>query len=123
MLSNNFKYLRSKSGLTQASFGEQHKLTRSAVDNYERAVAKPSHKIILSVAKRYGYSMEDLINKDLKKVKAGALEISIKSTHKKQADRDELVNELRSEIEWLRKNNDRLSELLEVMARSVMQAG
>ncbi|MCW3106309.1 MAG: transcriptional regulator [Segetibacter sp.] len=125
MLGNNLKHVRNKTGLSQKNFGEQFGLTRNQIDSYENGVAEPSLKSMLKIAKKCGYTIEDLISKNVKRLPANTnvvdKEVVTRTKQNVLSKNEEVVTELRSQIIWLRQNNDRLSGLLETVARSAIR--
>lgn len=66
---NNIKYLRKKSGITQAGLAEQVGKKHTSVGNWETGFNEPSLTDLLKIADIFGVSVDDLLKSDYAKGK------------------------------------------------------
>jgi transcriptional regulator with XRE-family HTH domain len=76
IVSNNIKYLRKLSGLTQEQFASKIDIKRSLLGAYEEARANPNLANLENMASAFGISVDNLLRSDLKQ-SAEKQEISI----------------------------------------------
>lgn len=69
IVSNNIKYLRRLNGLTQEQFARRIGIKRPSVGAYEEARAHPPYDTLISMAKLFGVTIDQLIKSDLRKVR------------------------------------------------------
>ena len=69
IVSNNIKYLRRLNGLTQEQFARRIGIKRPSVGAYEEARAHPPYDTLISMAKFFGVTIDQLIKSDLRKVR------------------------------------------------------
>lgn len=69
IVSNNIKYLRRLNGLTQEQFARRIGIKRPSVGAYEEARAHPPYDTLISMAKLFGVTIDQLIKTDLRKVR------------------------------------------------------
>lgn len=118
MISENIKFLRQYSGLSQAEFGKKFKLTRGMVDSYERNVAAPSAATVKEIADHYNLSLDTIHDKDIK-ANPGLMFanngindlLNVKESDLLKA-KDELIKELRQHIKYLQAQNETLNGML-----------
>jgi phage repressor protein C with HTH and peptisase S24 domain len=67
-LKENFKFLRSKSGLNQAQLSISLGFSRGAWNNYETGKSKPSLDDFIKISKHFGYSTSQILDIDLNNV-------------------------------------------------------
>ncbi len=65
----NLAYLRQTKGLTQSEFGEIIGKKKSVVSQYEKGESEPGIAVIKKLAKYFGLSYSDLMDKDLSTTK------------------------------------------------------
>ena len=103
MLHTNLKFLRNSQRLTQEKWGALFGITRGMVDSYERNAATPSPALLAKVANRYEISIDSLLEKDF--AKNPTLIYAKTNTEIKSPlieAKDELIQELKEEIKFLR---------------------
>jgi transcriptional regulator with XRE-family HTH domain len=105
-LHTNLKFLRKQTKDSQEAFGKLFNLTRGQVDSYERKVATPKTELIGKIAAHYKTTIEVLMTKDLVK-NPGLLHAA--GEHDGEG---ELIAELRNQIAYLQKQNEKLTGLL-----------
>ena len=66
-LSNNLRYLRSKSKLSQQRLANILDLSRSQIASYEAGIAEPNTKSLMNLSKFFGVLLHELIEMDLEK--------------------------------------------------------
>ena len=66
-LSENIKYLRTKSGATQKDYAKAFGVNRDNIASYERGTS-PKLEFLQKLVNFYHISMEDLVNSDLKSI-------------------------------------------------------
>ena len=66
---SNLKHLRKTKEWTQEDFAEKLKIKRSLLGAYEEGRAKPNYDVVVTIAKIFGVTMEQLITKNLEKYK------------------------------------------------------
>ena len=69
IVSNNVKYLRRLNGLTQEQFARRIGIKRPSVGAYEEARAHPPYDTLITMAKLFGVTVDQLIKSDLRKVR------------------------------------------------------
>ncbi len=69
IVSNNVKYLRRLNGLTQEQFARRLGIKRPSVGAYEEARAHPPYDTLISMAKLFSVTVDQLIKTDLRKVR------------------------------------------------------
>jgi transcriptional regulator with XRE-family HTH domain len=69
IVSNNIKYLRRLNGMTQEQFARRIGIKRPSVGAYEEARAHPPYDTLISMAKLFGVTIDQLIKSDLRKVR------------------------------------------------------
>ena len=69
IVSNNIKYLRRLNGLTQEQFARRIGIKRPSVGAYEEARAHPPYDTLISMAKLFSVTVDQLIKTDLRKVR------------------------------------------------------
>lgn len=65
MISDNLKYLRTKSQLSQQALSESLNIPRTTLGDYERGKTEPNISMLLKFSKVFDVSVDDLISKDL----------------------------------------------------------
>ncbi|MBW3546467.1 MAG: XRE family transcriptional regulator [Bacteroidetes bacterium] len=76
LISENIKYLRKKTGLTQEQFAERINIKRSLVGAYEEGRADPRISNLIRMATVFGTSVDILINKDVSRLSEEELNVS-----------------------------------------------
>lgn len=66
ILTQNLRYLRSKTKLTQGAFARELGITRDGLNNIELGKVKPPLDFLLKVSDRYNYTIEFLITELVK---------------------------------------------------------
>ena len=66
-LSDNIRYIRLLSGKTQTEFAELVGATKDTLYTYEKGKAKPNELVLSKISKIAGVTLEQLLEKDLKK--------------------------------------------------------
>lgn len=69
LVSENIRYLRKLNGLTQEQFARRLGIKRSLVGAYEEARANPNPNNMISIAKAFNVSVENLQRHDLRKLR------------------------------------------------------
>ncbi|MCY7349717.1 MAG: helix-turn-helix domain-containing protein [Cytophagaceae bacterium] len=69
IVSNNIKYLRRLNGLTQEQFARRIGIKRPSIGAYEEARAHPPYDTLITMAKLFGVTVDQLIKTDLRKVR------------------------------------------------------
>lgn len=67
-LAQNLKYLRKKSGFSQAEIAENIGIPRTTLGDYERAHTQPSMEMLIKFASLFMVQIDDLLNLDLEKM-------------------------------------------------------
>lgn len=67
---SNLKFLRKSKEWTQEDFADKLKIKRSLLGAYEEGRAKPNYEVLVTIAKIFEVSLENLITKNLEKYKA-----------------------------------------------------
>ena len=95
-LSSNIKYLRKKSELSQAEFGQIFGASRGMIDTYETRRSQPTYETIRKIADYFKVSLDDLTDKDL------SLGYPMRIVEEKnEGVKDELIKILQKQIESL----------------------
>lgn len=81
-IGRNLKYLRKKSGLTQANIRSQLGITRSTWSNYENGITTPAIGDLISFSRHFGISLDELILHDL----SAKEPLPVKRKYGKEAD-------------------------------------
>lgn len=71
-LSDNLRYLRFKTQLSQQGVAEQLNITRARYSKYEEGASEPPYWLLLEISLYYDTSIDDLLKKDLRKLKYGS---------------------------------------------------
>lgn len=66
----NIRHLRIEKNLDQQMLGDQIGVSRDVVSSYERGKAVPKLETIMAICEYFKISIDDFINKDLRKVQA-----------------------------------------------------
>jgi len=69
LVSNNIKYLRKLNGLTQEQFSQRIGIKRSLLGAYEEARANPNWNTLITIAKLFNTSVDQLLKQDLRKIR------------------------------------------------------
>ena len=69
LVSNNIKYLRRMNGLTQEQFARKIGIKRSLLGAYEEGRANPNLDNLMSIAKVFGTSVDNLLQNDIRKLR------------------------------------------------------
>ena len=69
LVSNNIKYLRKLNGLTQEQFSQRVGIKRSLLGAYEEARANPNWNTLITIAKLFNTSVDQLLKQDLRKIR------------------------------------------------------
>ena len=69
LVSNNIKYLRKLNGLTQEQFSQRVGIKRSLLGAYEEARANPNWNTLITIAKLFSTSVDQLLKQDLRKIR------------------------------------------------------
>lgn len=67
LINRNIKHLRKREGLTQAAFAEDLGIKRSLLGAYEEGRARPNLTVQLAITKRFGISLDQLVQVDLER--------------------------------------------------------
>jgi transcriptional regulator with XRE-family HTH domain len=67
LINRNIKFLRKREGLTQAAFAEELGIKRSLLGAYEEGRARPNLTVQLAITKRFGLSLDQLVQVDLER--------------------------------------------------------
>jgi transcriptional regulator with XRE-family HTH domain len=67
--SKNLAFLRQSKGLSMAEMGEIIGMGKSIIGNYEKGTAEPSATTVLRIVQHFGITLQDLMERDLSKVK------------------------------------------------------
>lgn len=71
-LSENLRYLRFKTQLSQQGVADQLKITRARYSKYEEGASEPPYWLLIKISTYYDTSIDDLIKQDLRKLKYGS---------------------------------------------------
>ncbi|GAB3338907.1 hypothetical protein GCM10027299_51390 [Larkinella ripae] len=69
IVSNNIKYLRRLNGLTQEQFARRIGIKRSLLGAYEEARANPNLDNLMSIARAFNTTVDNLLKSDLRKIR------------------------------------------------------
>ena len=69
LVSNNIKYLRKLNGLTQEQFSQRIGIKRSLLGAYEEGRANPNWNTLITIAKQFNTSVDQLLKQDLRKIR------------------------------------------------------
>jgi transcriptional regulator with XRE-family HTH domain len=69
IVSNNIKYLRRLNGLTQEQFARRIGIKRSLLGAYEEARANPNLDNLMSIARAFSTTVDNLLKSDLRKIR------------------------------------------------------
>ncbi|GAA4470647.1 hypothetical protein GCM10023189_59700 [Nibrella saemangeumensis] len=69
IVSNNIKYLRRLNGLTQEQFARRIGIKRSLLGAYEEARANPNLDNLMSIARAFNTTVDQLLKQDLRKIR------------------------------------------------------
>lgn len=69
IVSNNIKYLRRLNGLTQEQFARRIGIKRSLLGAYEEARANPNLDNLMSIARAFNTTVDNLLKQDLRKIR------------------------------------------------------
>ena len=69
LVSTNIKYLRKLNGLTQEQFSQRIGIKRSLLGAYEEARANPNWNTLITIAKLFNTSVDQLLKQDLRKIR------------------------------------------------------
>jgi transcriptional regulator with XRE-family HTH domain len=69
LVSNNIKYLRKLNGLTQEQFSQRIGIKRSLLGAYEEGRANPNWNTLITIAKLFSTSVDQLLKQDLRKIR------------------------------------------------------
>ena len=69
LVSNNIKYLRKLNGLTQEQFSQRIGIKRSLLGAYEEGRANPNWNTLITMAKLFNTSVDQLLKQDLRKIR------------------------------------------------------
>ncbi|MEZ0485117.1 helix-turn-helix domain-containing protein [Fibrella aquatica] len=69
LVSNNIKYLRKLNGLTQEQFSQRIGIKRSLLGAYEEGRANPNWNTLITIAKLFNTSVDQLLKQDLRKIR------------------------------------------------------
>ncbi len=65
LLNNNIRFLRRQKQMTQEQLAAKLGVNRAALGSYEEGRAEPRLAVLQSIAQYFGYSIDDLVHKDL----------------------------------------------------------
>jgi transcriptional regulator with XRE-family HTH domain len=68
MVDNNLKFLRKKSGFTQAQLAEKLNIKRSLIGAYEEGRAEPKLTTLVNIARLFDISLDNLVTIELSKI-------------------------------------------------------
>lgn len=71
MLSENLKYLRNTSNMSQTEFGQIFGLKRNQIERAENKKWQPPANVLQKIADKFSYTVDDLIKGHLSEVKKG----------------------------------------------------
>ncbi len=80
LVSNNIKYLRKLNGLTQEQFSQRVGIKRSLLGAYEEGRANPNWNTLITIAKLFSTSVDQLLKQDLRKIRETP-DLSLPMTH------------------------------------------
>lgn len=75
-ISLNIKHIRGGNRYDQTIFGKAIGVSRDAVSSYERSIALPSIETLQLISKRFNYTIDQLINIDLRIIPNPSLDVS-----------------------------------------------